>query len=576
MSIAGIKSMLSIDRLTKKGLWIGVYFLLTVSLFFVRVLFFVSSHGSIEQDSGWYLGVAKNLAHRGIYASYINTIEVEGAGVHPSVRRGVSVQDADGFSYFPIGVTVGPGYVFPQALLLKIFGDGWWQYRLWPLITYAGLLLFLFYFVWMLGGIWALVIFQIWLWAIPQMTTTLAYEAFSEHIALFYLLGGYLLFLKVFESEKQNTLMFLTGCFLSFAVLTKLLFLLALFGFVPAVLWEGYVCRREPKKVLWKWMSLFVGFIFPVLLFELYRYMAITPAFGVEAWKTVIKNNRLEFIYGGSGLHSLDSLNWDFIRHKLMVWSDVAMKEYQILWILFLVSPLLLIGRIEKRHWIVVLVMYCAALTSFFWFVFISHYGWARHAWYALLLAMILISVGFGITLQAKVVDWSKKSILSLLVVLLAITLVVRFDRVELKLLLDNKTIDKWHETRSYRKKGILLLGLPHAAIFSFSEQQETVNFLQANISEVDRIYHVDRFFVGEMATLVDKVFYPIGRYFNNSRQNPDGGESYLIIGPYQHGRWAFTSDGYREDKTRKYCDSVIFSNQSYMICRLKKNIINE
>jgi len=576
MSIGRIKSIFASARLNKRGLWIGVYFLLTISLFFVRVLFFVASHGSIEQDSGWYLGVAKNLAHRGIYASYINTVEAEGAGVHPSVRRGIVVQDDNGFSYFPIGVTVGPGYVFPQALLLKIFGDGWWQYRLWPLITYAGLLLFLFYFVWMLGGIWALVIFQIWLWAIPQMTTTFSYEGFGEHIALFYLLVGYCLFLKAYQGKRKKVFFFFAGCFFAFAILTKLLLLITLCAFVPVALWEVYANRNELKRVFWRWISLLAGFVVPVFLFEVYRFAAIVPTFGIHTWNIVNANNRLEFLYGGSGLHTLGSFNWTFIFHKLMIWPDVGMSDSLILWLLFLLSPLLFWGRAEKRHFILVLVIYSGALASFLWFVLISQYGWTRHAWHALLLAMILISAGFGITLQVQVLDWSKKSILSLLIVLFAIILVVRFDRVELKLFLDNMTIDKWHETRSYRKKGILLLGLPHAAIFSFGEQQETVNFLQANISEADRVYHVDRFFVAEMATLVDKVFYPVGRYFNNSGQNPDGGESYLIIGPYQQGRWAFTSDGYSEDRKRKYCDSVIFSNQSYTVCRLKKNVHSE
>jgi hypothetical protein len=575
MSIAGIKSIFSSGSLNKKGLWTGVYFLLTVFLFFLRVVLFTSNYGSIEHDSGWFLGVAKNLAHRNIYASYINTIEEEGVGAHPSIRRGVSVQDEEGFSYFPIGVTVGPGYVFPQALLLKIFGDGWWQYRLWPLIAYVGLLFLLFYLVWVLGGIWALIIFQIWLWAIPQLTTTFAYEGFGEHIALFYLLAGYLIYLNTFESRKRKTLMFVAGCLFSFAVLTKLLLLLALFAFVPVVLWEIHTNRQELRSVLLGWGALFVGFITPFVLFEIYRFAAIVSKFDVQTWKAIYENIRLEFVYGGSGLHNLGSPNLSYIRLKLMVWPDVGMKDSQILWMLFLVSPLLVLGRIEGRYFIIFLVMYCAALTTFFWFVFISYYGWTRHAWHGLLLAMMLISAGLGIILRATMVDWNKRSVISFLIILLAVTVVVRFDRVELKFLLDDKTIDKWHETRSYRKRGILLLGLPHAALFSFDDQRETAGFFKEKIHEVDRIYYSELFLVSEMATLVDKVFYPLGRFFNNDYKNPEGGESYLIIGPYQQGRWAFTEDKYAGETTGKYCDGVVFSNPSYVICKLKKSVDN-
>jgi hypothetical protein len=576
MNSAGIKSLLHNNRLNNQALWIKIYFLATVGLFLFRAVWFAANYGSIEQDSGWYLGVAKNLAHRGIYASYTNTIATEGVGTHPSIRGRFSVQDKEGFSYFPAGVTVGPGYVLPEALLLKIFGDGWWQYRLWPLITYAGLLLLLFYFVWILGGMWGLVIFQIWLWAIPQFTTIFAYEAFSEHTAFFYLLIGYLLFLKGLESEKRNILMFFSGCFLAFTVLTKLLFLLTLFAFVPVVLWEGYHSRHNFKKILLPWLLLCCGFVLPFVVFELYRFIAISSKFGFRSWQAINEELRLTFIYGGSGIYDFGNFNWTFVSKKLMVWADVAMKDHHVLWILFLVSPLLFIQRTERPYFIVVILMYCAAAATFFWFVFISFYGWTRHAWHGLLFAMMLISAGLGITLQVGAQGRGNRAFLSILVFVVVVGLVVRLDRVEMKPLLDRGTIDKWHATRSYRKEGILLLGLPHAAIFSFGEQQETVKFLQANISEADRVYHVDRFFVGEMATLVDKVFYPVGRYFNNSGQNPDGGESYLIIGPYQQGRWAFTSDGYSEDRKRKYCDSVIFSNQSYTVCRLKKNVHSE
>jgi hypothetical protein len=570
MDNAGIKCQLPNHGLSGKNLWIKIYFLVTVGLFLFRVVWFAGHYGSIEYDSGWFLGVAKNLAHRGIYASYINMTEVEGVGTYPSIRRGISLQDGQGFSYFPIGVTVGPGYVLPQALLLKIFGDGWWQYRLWPLVAYGGLLFLVFYSVWALGGMWALIIFQVWLWAVPQMTTTLAYEAFSEHIALFYLLAGYLLFLKTFASAKKRMLMFFSGCLVSLAVLTKYLFLLALFGLIPVLLWEGYICRGELKKVLWKWMSLLVGFVIPILLFEIYRYVAIVSKFGLPAWKNVINNNRLEFVWGGSGIHSLGSLDWSFIQQKLMVWTNVAMRDSQILWMLFLITPLLMVGRLERRYFIFALVMYFAALTTFFWFLFISYYGWARHAWYALLLAMMLISVGLGLSLRAYVVNWKKASILPLLVVCLGITMLVRFDRVEMKPFLDEKTIDKWHFTRSYRQKGIFLLGFPHAAVISFDDQRRTISFFEKEIKKTDRIYYTDRFFIPEMATLVDKIFYPLSRYFRNDCYNPEGGKSYLIIGSYQQGRWAFTVDNYAENRVEEYCDSTVFANQSYIICSLK------
>ena len=327
MSSLGTESLLQKHRQSRKNLRIKIYFLVTVGLFLFRVVWFAANFGSIEHDSGWFLGVAKNLANRGIYASYINTVEVEGAGVYPSLRRGLSIQDEKGFSYFPAGVTVGPGYVFPQALLLKIFGNGYWQYRLWPLITYMGLLFSLFYLVWSLAGMWGLVIFQIWLWAVPQMTTTFAYEGFGEHIALFYLLVGYCLFLKAYQGKRSKVFFFFAGCFFAFAILTKLLFLITLCAFLPVALWEAYTKRNELKRVFWRWISLFAGFVVPVFLFEIYRFASIVPIFGIHLWNILNANTRLEFLYGGSGLHTLGSFNWTFIFQKLMIWPDVGMSD---------------------------------------------------------------------------------------------------------------------------------------------------------------------------------------------------------------------------------------------------------
>ncbi len=54
--------------------------LLITGLLVARIILFVGNYAGIEHDSGWQLGLAKNLAHRGIYASYVNTIGEEGVG----------------------------------------------------------------------------------------------------------------------------------------------------------------------------------------------------------------------------------------------------------------------------------------------------------------------------------------------------------------------------------------------------------------------------------------------------------------------------------------------------------------
>jgi hypothetical protein len=319
------------------------------------------------------------------------------------------------------------------------------------------------------------------------------------------------------------------------------------------------------------WLLLSCGFVLPFVLFEVYRFIALSSRFGGEAWQAINNDIRLTFIHFGSGIQDFGNFNWTFVSKKLMVWTDVAMKDHHVLWILFLVSPLLFIQRTERPYFIVVILMYCAALTTFFWFVFIAFYGWTRHAWHGLLLAIMLISTGLGTTLRAAVQGGRNKAFLSILVFVVGISLVVRFDRVEMKPFLNGDTIANWQKIRIDPQRGIL--GLPPVLVFSLSDQQDTMDFFREKIGQKDRIYYNGRFLVAEMSPLVDRVFYPLVRYFINGSQNPEGGSSYLIFGPYQQGMWSMVSDDYLKANMSKYCETVVFANPSYVLCKLKQSL---
>ena len=547
--------------------WIRIYILVTVGLFLLRVVIFAAHYGGIEHDSGWYLGVAKNLAHRGIYASYTNTIVREKKGVHPSIHNRLSVQDEDGFSYFPAGVTVGPGYVFPQALLIKIFGNGWWQYRLWPLITYAGLLAVLFHIVWFLGGIWALVVMQVWLWAIPQLTTTFAYEAFSEHTALFYLLISFLLFIKAWRRDGAYLYLFLTGFLLALAVLTKLLFGLTLLVFLCFALSDFLYSNLDIKRTCSRWTCVAVGFVLPIVLFELYRFESLYYRFGIEGWQAVNEDIRLTFLYHGSGIKAFRSLCWPFIEEKLRLWSDVGIRPFWLLWLIFLSSPAVIARSSRKGFRPLIMLIYGASMVNLLWFIGLSPLGWVRHAWHGLLLAMILISVVVGVLIHNRTSRLGKESYILLLLVFLIIGLSLQRDKIEINPFLDQETINKWKLTRRGNR------GLPHAPVFSLADQQDTMAFFLENIRQEDRVYYEGWFLVAEMSPLVDRVFYPLARYYNNGFHNPEGGSSFLIFGPYQKGSSRMVPDWYLGAAISQLCSNVVFTNPSYTICRLEQTL---
>lgn len=294
-------------------------------LFLLRICLFVNTYGGVEHDSGWYLGVAKNVAERGIYASFTNTIGEDKVGANPTIHGRFGVQDADGYMYFPAGVTVGPGYVFPEALILKIFGNGWWQYRAWPLLAFTFLLFISFYIVKRIGGYVALIIFAVWLWVIPQYYIGYSFEAFSESIAMmFFLLGGWILFRPVSQSKKYY---FLAGLLFACSYLTKNLFLLPISSLGIFVLYDLVKNRNQIRKALFKWIVLFFGIILPIILFQVYQYISLMIMFGRPGVDAVKEDYRLHFLLNGSGIENFTNLDLEFIRKKINIWIVVLFKS---------------------------------------------------------------------------------------------------------------------------------------------------------------------------------------------------------------------------------------------------------
>jgi hypothetical protein len=193
--------------------------------------------------------------------------------------------------------------------------------------------------------------------------------------------------------------------------------------------------------------------------------------------------------------------------------------------------------------------------------------GWGHHAWFGLFLSMMVVSITLGVALRDRMKKLSKRNVFIVFWLFALIVLAARFDKMEIKPVLDQKTIDKWNITREGG------YGYPHVPVYSLADQNETMVFFSEKIRSEDRLHYLHIFLVAEMSALADKVFYPLGRYFNNGQTNPDGGLSYLILGPYQQGPIRQVPEWYHEVAIKKLCDTVVFANQSYTVCTLKRNL---
>lgn len=554
--------MTSIDKK-----YIYFFILVVTALFFLRTAAFSSRFGGIEHDSGWYLGVARNLAQRGIYASYTNTIKKEGIGASPSLHGRFSVQDEDGYSYFPAGVTAGPGYVVFEAIMMRLFGHGWWQYRLWPLLSYVGLLLVVFLIVYRLGGALALVIIQIWFWLTPQLTMQFSYEAYGEHIALFYLLlSFYLVFLA--QKERKNKFFYsLSGFFFSLSLLTKYLFFIAGAGFLALAIWQ-IVKNPRRLKIFRLWAAWVIFLLIPILAFELYRYLFLVSNFGIQSWEVINKDFLLHFKSSGSGL-SLAGIDWEFVKLKATFWEEVGIAPI-FGWCLALISPFFFPKTKKKDKTALFVLLVVAFLATVIWFIFVATFGWIRHVWHGLVVGMMLVSVVLGNL-------WKNRRLRMILFVLALMafvnpSLLFKKEELEPRLILDQRVVDTWYASRNERG----LQGLPANPIMSLRDQKELQEFFDNQVDGKDKVYYLGWFLVAEASPLVDKVFYTIDRYLNIGQQNPAGGESYLILGPYQKGKLSIIGTSYHDKKVSQLCKFVVFSNPSYTLCTLRTGLVYE
>jgi hypothetical protein len=516
-----------------------------VSVIMARQIAFVADNAGIEHDSGWYIGVARNLALRGIYASYTNTALDE----NPISRKGIFVhpviQDGEGYSYFTPRVTVGPGYVVPQALLLKIFGHGFWQYRLWPMICFGLLLLFGGLFVYERAGVRAMSFFYVWLWFVPALYI-LAHEAFSEPIAALFIL----LSIFSFDSGKRRYDPGVSGALLGMAVLTKTVSLLAMPAFVLVLGWNYYQQRIKGNLIrtaLW-----FGGFVAPIVLFQLYRFVSLFRQGGLDAFRASNLDEKLTYECCGSGLDVFSNgLNGELIGAGLRFLVELGIPSLSG-WGAIVLAGMYFLKRGKPSDKVSLLMIG----TFLLWFVFLSR-SWARWIWPVYFMVLIYFSV-----LIVFCWDSPSKTLRAAGVGVFLFTFVWSMftPRVHGGWSITNDDYRSWVPLSRERA----FAGLPtHHVIVSKKDQQAFATAMKTLLKPEDRIYYMKTFMSAEASALVDRVFFPLERV---EKQSPSG-KRYLIFGPYQI---AWSPPRQLFAKVKQLCRALPYQNRSYRLCELK------
>lgn len=363
-----------------------------------RVIAFINVYGGLEHDSGWFLGVSRSLAEQGTYTSMVSTLNDPAAIGGIDIDQKFNLQAPDGRIWFFTGNGTGPASIVPNALILKIFGTGFWTLRAGPLIFYTLFLVITAYALFQTAGLGAVVLFHIYLFCYPRLSIFLSYEAEGEVAAMVYLVLAYLLFALALSRQKRRlSFFFVAGLVAGLAFNTKLLALLSVSGIV---IWAGWlwVSRQNQIKIR-ELMGLGLGMILPQTVWEIIHLVILVRLTNFELYLHHTQQ-RLRFVLDdGSGIglqvHSGAEFGW----RKFFMLEEVAHPEQ---WVTQLVFAGLVLGGVfliwrwqgaapYKQN--LVAPIWLGWLVNTIWFVSLAKTGWPRHFWFGLILATMLLCI---------------------------------------------------------------------------------------------------------------------------------------------------------------------------------------
>jgi hypothetical protein len=544
-------------------------FFLLVFVNLARLINFALDISGLD-DSGWYFGVAWNLASKGKYASLTNPAAIEPRfetkesqlAVTPDVFNRTSIIGRDNLDYFPVGVSVGPGMIVPVAMVTRIFKAGYWQFRLFPIITYCFLLGGLLWLVYRQAGISGSTILVVFLNLFPGLTIPLGYEALAEPTGFLYLiLGGFFLTLSLRRKKREKFNLITSGIFFSLAGLTKFLYFL---NFLPTVGLYLYFIRKNKEK-LRRVFLLLLGFSLPIFIFELYRFIFLYMFGGLSIWLANLGMSLLFFVSAGSGLgeSQISSGRFQTLSQKMGVLGEIGLNNYLLLTLLLACLVIFIFQRWRKRKDFLYLLLFSFWSINLIWFFLLSATGWARHFWPGLILTIFFLSIILGSLFSHHE---RKTRNLSLLTGLLVVASLLKTTTPSFiyQINFGKETLISWQKKFMEKKPLGAALPLP---IFPLSEQKATVEFIKRHILPEAKIFYVGSLMVGEIAPLVNRVFYSTERL---SKTKALSQKAYVIFGPYQVSpNWRLISLEDYTIQVNKFCDKEVFSNAYYKICRL-------
>lgn len=554
----------------------------------VRVIAFANVYGGIEHDSGWFLTVSRSLAERGTYTTLVSTIVDPTVPGDTSIDSKFNIQDRDGRIWFFTGSGTGPASIVPNAIVLKIFGFGYWALRAGPLLFFALLMLATAYVMYRLAGVAAIVIFHGFLFCYPRLSIFLSYEAMGEVAALFYAMWAYLAYAAATQSKRRRCLHFLgAGLVAGLAINTKMLALLSVGGITG---WAGlrwlFAPAGERKSRVAELLSFGVGAVSLQLLWELVQMVVLLQLADFHMYLRHLQQ-RLGFIqHEGSGLGARQHVGVDFVWRKFLLLREVVHPEDWVTAIGFVAIllgswALILLWRTRKPHAQNLLgPMWLGLLVNTAWFVGIAKTGWPRHFWFGLMLAGMLLSaipvalirLGWPRELHSQLPARPRSSLasksgkLALLVSGFAMLALIAWgfasQPLVWSLLLPDKIVPYWLEHRYdyYDFAGLPWVVIPRA------HQVEVVDYIN-NLPPEASVYYPEQYKAAEIAPQTGRIQYPLQRRFHPTvKPHP---ADIVLVPPPLISAWRFEPAMHQEllRRVEAACPNPVLRNDYYVIC---------
>lgn len=542
----------------------------------IRIITFVNVYGGVETDGGWFLGTARSVAETGTYTSMVSTLPDPNVTADFDINKEFfQVQDKDGRVYFFVEGTVGPTQVFLDALIIKLFGSGFWQFRAASLLFYLLFLIVGSGLLFLTGGFFAVLLFHLYFFFYPHLSVFLGYEALGEVALVVCLIISYFLYAKATTLQKNKARwLFLSGLVAGLAILSKIIAFLALtsFGFLWLILY------LQQKTTFKEGLIATVGMGSLPLIWELVQLLTITRLIGFDKYIQHAQNSFDLFLRDGSGLSNVDRTGGgiELFWYKFFLISEISHTNPVLSSITLLAvaggGPFLMWAlRKNQLHQRLVILLWGGWLAHTLWFITAAEYGWMRRYWIALVLAILILSLLWGVLLHKVIKSPAWFTWLPVLAMTTLIFLNFSGQKQAATFLLSETLVDYYYQK---------YLEAPHTRlpwiIIPRADQEAAVKRLQQLPSSA-HVFYVENYKSPELAALSGRLLYPIQRRPLMSPTEDD----VVIFGPRIISQWrkpteASTTQAEQQafvyeiiQRVKRECPNILFENDYYIICKL-------